>query len=104
MRIVKWTDEDGYTRQALLRDSDPDEMAACGIPLDPPKPAVDGIPGEVLRDLHNELVARGLVTWHDVLAQQSGVTATVMLVARRHNLSNEDSGRLRRATLIAYRR
>jgi len=81
-------------------------MAECGIPLDPPSLADVGIPEEVKRDLHNELLTRGLITWADVQAQpqQNGVTGTVRVVARRHDLSEPETRALRRTVLAAYRR
>lgn len=105
MRLVQWTDEDGYHRQSLLRDEDGDDEAIYGIPLDPPSLAeMTGIPEEVKRDLHNELVARKLITWADVLAQQSGVTGVVKAIASRHNLSGQMARDVRRALLTEYRR
>ena len=105
MRLVQWTDDEGYHRQALIRSTDPDDVAHIRIPLEPPK--LDGIPSiplEVKLDLHNELMARNLITWADVQAQQSGVTGTVDAVARRNNLSKQEARNLRRTVLAAYRR
>jgi hypothetical protein len=104
MRLVQWLDDDGYRRQSLVRDDDPDDMAEYGIPLDPPSLAELDIPEEVRLDLHNELSARGLLTWDDVLAQQNGVTGVVKAVASRHNLDEPDMRALRRAVLVLYRR
>lgn len=107
MRLVQWTDDNGYHHQSLLRDEDNDGEAIYGIPLDPPSLAeMTGIPEEVKRDLHNELVARGLFTWADVLAQarQDGVTGAVKRVASQHDLSEQTVHDVRRALLTEYRR
>ncbi|NIM52297.1 MAG: hypothetical protein GTO22_24140 [Gemmatimonadales bacterium] len=104
MRLIQWLDDDGYRRQSLVRDDDPDDMAEYGIPLDPPSLAELDIPEEVKRDLHNELSVRGLLTWTDVMAQQNGVTGVVKAVAGQHDLSEPDTRALRRAVLALYRR
>jgi hypothetical protein len=104
MKLVTWTDEDGFNHQSLLRSDDPDEMAIYGIPLDPPDLAECSIPEEVRKGLHNELLSRGLISWADVMAQQDGVTATVQKVARRHNLKSDETRSLRRCVLALYRR
>lgn len=105
MRLIQWTDEDGYRHRSLVRDEDSDDEANHGIPLDPPSLAeMTSIPEEVKRDLHNELVARGLFTWADVLAQQSGVTGVAKAIASRHNLSGQEARQLRRLVLAEYRR
>ena len=105
MKLVRWTDEDGYTRQVLTRSTSTDEQAIqFGIPLDPPSLAEFSIPEAVKKDIHNELIARDLVSWADVLAQQSGVTALVGVVARRHQLNRWEARQLRRDLLSAFRR
>jgi hypothetical protein len=104
MRLIQWLDDDGYRRQSLVRDHDPDEFAEYGIPLDPPSLAELNIPEEVKLDLHNELSVRGLLTWTDVLAQQNGVTGVVKHIARKHSIDEPDMRALRRAVLALYRR
>lgn len=104
MRLVQWTDDDDYQRQSLIRDDDPDDSALYGIPLDPPSLADVDIPAEVKRDLHNDLSARGLLTWVDVLAQQDGVTGVVKHIARKHNLSVQQARDLKRTLIALYRR
>jgi len=104
MRIVTWTDADGYTRRALLRDSDPDEDAArIGVPLSPPN--LDGLnlPENAKRDLHNDLMARGLLTWADVLLQQSGLTGCARFIGRRHGLNAGQVSELRRQLIAVYK-
>ena len=82
MRLVQWTDENGYLRQSHIKDSDPDEMAKSGIRHEPPDvEQVDW--GSVKRELHNELVKRGLVSWRDVQAQQNTLMPTISNVIKR---------------------
>jgi len=71
MRLVTWEDERGYKRQSYVPDSAPDEMAEhSGIPHDPPDLSeIDW--EEVAKEIHNALVAQGLITWQDVLRQQT---------------------------------
>jgi hypothetical protein len=104
MKLVQWTDGDGYLHHSLLMESDPDSQAENGIPLDPPSPAGFDIPAEVKRDLHNELSARGLLTWADVLAQQNGVTGVVRSISSKYNLSDEQARSLKRRLIAEYRR
>lgn len=82
MRTVIWEDRNGYQRASLIRDGDPDDAAEHGIPVDPPN--LDRISWEeVQRDLHNELVRRGLFTHKDVQRQQRGVTASIISVLKK---------------------
>lgn len=91
MRLIKWTDESGYDRLSLVRDSDPDDFAPHGIPVGPPP--LDLIDWEaVKRDLHNQLVGREITTWEDVQKNQNGVTNAVRsaLVRRVVNLYRQN--------------
>lgn len=65
MRIVTWTDKDGYLHRALVRDTDPDTAGPRGVPLDPPDLGSLDWEG-VRRDLHNSLVSQGIVSWRDL--------------------------------------
>lgn len=76
MRTVIHEDERGYRHRVFLRDKDGDEMAAFGIPSDPPD--VNDIDWEYLkREIHNALVANGLFTWDDVQKSSVGLNAAV---------------------------
>lgn len=82
MRRVIWEDRNGYTRASLIRDGDPDEAAEHGIPVDPPN--LDRIDfEEVKRDLHNELVRRGIFTYKDVQREQRAITASITSVLKK---------------------
>lgn len=66
MRIVEWTDDDGYYHLSQVRDADSDESAPkIGIPCDPPD--VNLIDWEaVKRDTNNLLVKRKLISMADI--------------------------------------
>ena len=77
MRQVEYKDENGYMRCRLVKDEDSDDMAEMGIPLEPPDiNLIDW--EEVKRDLHNELMIRGLTSFESVQKQQNGLTGSVL--------------------------
>jgi hypothetical protein len=81
MRIVVWTDESGFKHRSLIRDDDDDHFAPYGIPLDPPDLRhLDW--DNLIRELHNLLVDKGISTWDDVQASQTGVTSSVLAVLK----------------------
>lgn len=83
MRTVVYTDRAGYLRAALVRDEDPDEMAAKGIPLNPPE--LEDLDWEgIKRDIHNGLINARLFTWADVLKKQNAVSNIIARVIKRH--------------------
>lgn len=105
MRLVTYTDDNGYNRQALLRDNQPDDEAHKGIQLDPPSlTGLHGIPENVKRALHNALLARGLYCWADVLRLQNGVTGVVRVVTAEHQLDEETAGSIKRQILHIYKK
>ena len=76
MRLVEWKDSDGYMRRRWLKDGDPDEMGMQGIPDElPDMNALDW--DNIRRNLHNQLMARGLYSFQDVQRSQNGVTAAI---------------------------
>jgi hypothetical protein len=82
MRLVQWTDSRGYVRQSFIKDDDPDDMAKKGIRHEPPDlTQIDW--DDVQRDLHNELVKRGLISWRDVQVQQSTLGPAIEAVLKR---------------------
>ena len=77
MKLVQWKDARGFFHLSLLRQDDPNSDAPQGLPQDPPDlSAIDW--KAVMRDLHNELVVRRLVTLDDVMRSQSGLTAAIL--------------------------
>ena len=83
MRLVTWTDDDGYRRRAHVREGDLDEKAPdSGVPADVPDVSqLDW--KEVEKDLHNMLSDRGYITWADVQRSQNGISTVVKLVLSR---------------------
>ena len=78
MKLVEWTDGSGYKRRALIRDDDAIDVAIDGNGLSQDPPDINLLDWDnIRRELHNELVRRGLITYEDVMRQQTGVTASV---------------------------
>lgn len=76
MRLVEWKDSDGYMRRRWLKDDDPDELGILGFPEEPPD--LDSLDWNAIKaNLHNQLTARGLYSFHDVQRSQNGVTAAI---------------------------
>lgn len=83
MRLVQWENKDGLLVQAYVRDGDPDELAeSVGILHMPPD--LDNLDWDgIKRDLHNELIKRGIVTWNDVQKQQAALTNVITATLKR---------------------
>lgn len=81
MKTVIYIDKHGYKHGALLRDSDDESHPQVGIPLNPPP--IDSLIKDAARELHNELVTRGLFTWEDIQRSQNGLTDVILAVFRR---------------------
>lgn len=76
MRRVTYTDRRGYKRVALVRDTDPDEAAASGLPLGPP--SFDELDlEEVKRDVSNFLVEQGVLNIKDLPRHPNAITQAV---------------------------
>ena len=85
MKTVKWIDN-GWQRQSLLRDNDLDSDAPDGIPQGPPD--INTLDWDAIkRDLHNELMARGLFDWNDVERLQNALGTVATAVLRPYLLS-----------------
>jgi len=76
MRRVICTDDDGFRKVVMLRNSDPDSMARAGIPVSLPADDLDW--GAIKRDLNNILIDRGLFTLDDVEASKDGLRSAIM--------------------------
>ena len=82
MRMVIWTDEDGYMHRSMLKDNEFDNMAPNSTKQDPP--SIEDLDwNKIKRDLHNALVGRGVFDYEDVIVQQSGVTGAILDAMRR---------------------
>lgn len=73
MKLLKWEDENGLIRQSWVKNDV--DIPDYGIPNDPPDLTSLGLPPAVCRELHNNLVENGLVTYQDVLRSGNGVTS-----------------------------
>lgn len=81
MRKVKYTDLQGYKHVVLVKDGDPDEAAAKGLPENP---SLDDFDWEAFkRDLNNLLVDEQVFNWLDYQRNASGVQQAVNLFKRR---------------------
>ena len=99
MKLVSWEDERGYVMQSFIPDGTSDDLAHNGIPHNPPDLSeMDW--EEVARELHNALVAQGLVTWKDVQRQQTTLVPVivstikkrlVVLYRKKEEVSQEES-------------
>lgn len=82
MRLVTWEDEHGYLRQSYIPDGQPDSAAESGIPHNPPDLSeIDW--EEVAKEIHNALVAQGLITWQDVQRQQTTLVPILVAPVKR---------------------
>jgi hypothetical protein len=82
MRTVVWTDRNGWKHVSMVRDEDPDGLAEQGIPVGPPD--VSSLPWEdICKEINNQLVDGGVLTWRDAVRQQNSITHIVERVVRR---------------------
>ncbi len=82
MRLVTWNDERGWTMQSYLPDGTADDLAPTGIPHNPPDLSeMDW--DEVAKEMHNALVAQGLITWQDVQRQQTTLVPVIVSSIKR---------------------
>lgn len=97
MKTVSWIDARGYERRSLLPQDEPDELARLGVPQDPPD--LDSLDWDAIkRELHNELVVRGLYTFDDVQKSGQGLTGAVRASLTRHLIALYRRGRQRSRT------
>jgi hypothetical protein len=76
MRTVITTDNRGRKTVFLVRDTDPDSAAGRGIPIGPPD--FDGLDlEEVKKELNNQLVETGILTWLDVQKNPTALSGAV---------------------------
>lgn len=82
MRLVEWTDGEGYRRLSYVRNSDPDDLAPQGLPC--ATPDLDALDWErIKREVHNLLVSKRLLTWDDVIRSQNGITSIANATLKR---------------------
>lgn len=81
-RVIYHDERTGWLRAALVRDTDPDELAPKGIPQNPPDVSLISWE-DVCRDINDDLVQQGVTTWADVQARQSALTSIIMSAIRK---------------------
>lgn len=72
MKLLKFTDDNGYLRQCWVKDNDTNPK--YGIPHNPPDLSELGLTSQQQMILHNRLVESGLITHQDVIRSGAGVT------------------------------
>jgi len=83
MRLVAWTDDNGYDHLSWVKDHEPDSKAPVGIDADPPSiEALDWT--SIKKEIHNRLVSQRLTDWQKVQSQQNAVGSIITSVIRRH--------------------
>lgn len=80
MKVIEWTDKDGFLRRSMLRDGDNENFPQIGVPMEPP-PVREIIESSVV-ELHNELMRRGLMTLKDVEDSGNALTGAILTVFR----------------------
>lgn len=75
MKRLIYTDDRGYVRVTLVRDSDDEQHPEYGVPID--TPPIEQIVRDMAKDIQNELLLSGIVTYHDVVKSQNGVSSVV---------------------------
>lgn len=82
MKLVKWEDEKGWKRAALVTDDMPEEDWHMGMTREPP--GLEGITwNDCLKQIHNQLVDLGIFSLEDVQRHQTAVGNVVCSVIRR---------------------
>jgi hypothetical protein len=96
MKIIKWTDADGWNHESLVREIDnpQDAIQGRGVKRDPPD--IKRLDWEqIKRDLHNILLAKGVVSYADIQQKQTGLNQAVAsaIVPKLLELYKEDGGK-----------
>lgn len=73
MKLLNWTDENGFKRQCWVKDTD--NIPDYGIPYNPPSMDSLGLDTDISRELYNALFDRKLFSYVDVLNSGNGVTS-----------------------------
>lgn len=81
MKLVDYTDQNGFKHKVLIKDGDGEEMAPYGVPVGPPD--LDALDWEYLkREMNNALFENELFTWDDVQRSQIGVQPALTIMKR----------------------
>lgn len=80
MNLIQWTDDNGYDHLAWIRNGDSDPTK--GLTSDPPD--INRLNWEeIKRNIHNQLVAKRLVTYQDIQAKQDAIAGIVLAEVRK---------------------
>ena len=83
MRLVEWTDGEGFKHLSWLKDNDPDHRASEGLSHDPPD--VNLLDWHSIKqELHNRLVEMRLTDWSKVQEKQNAITGILQGIIKRH--------------------
>jgi len=78
MRIVEWTDENGWMHKSLVRSTDSDSVAIDGRGVLQDPPDINMLDWDsIKRDLHNKLLLTGVTSYIEVQKQQTGLRRAV---------------------------
>ena len=81
MRLIAWTDRDGWKRTSFIKDDQDDDMAPQGIPQSVvPINELDW--DAIKRDLHNALINRSLFGYEDIIKQRDSVNGAILSAVR----------------------
>jgi len=83
MKSIIWVDKKGLKHRSVLKDDMDESKPELGYKSDPPNVVEEIDWNVVAKDLHNELVDRGLFTEEDVITQQNSLTGAVLAVLKR---------------------
>lgn len=82
MRLVEYTDKDGYKHLSYIKDNQSDSEAKNGLPADPPD--IKQLDWEgIKRDIHNSLVDQRLINWQAVQRNQNSISGIVNKIVRK---------------------
>jgi hypothetical protein len=91
MKLVAYTDTDGFNHLSWLREQDaPDQAATLGIPHDPPALDSLGLEEGQAKTLHNLLIERELIIWRNA----TDFKARLVEAGMQAGLDGEQAGRL----------
>lgn len=84
MKTINATDRYGKKNRYLIRDTDdPSRAQEIGVPIGPPD--VELMPWDQIKiDLHNALVDAGILSWDDLVANQSVLPGISRSVLKKH--------------------
>jgi hypothetical protein len=81
MKLVIYADSEGHLRRTYIRNSDPDNMAECGVPAGPPDVRLIDM-DEFLKQLNHILVNAELFDWDDAQRKPGGLSPAINLFKR----------------------